>query len=416
MTLNETRRTGVPQLVWVYTDSLQAALDAATWLETTQELRRLGWQVKLVVPGPREVQAIHGVSVVSIPKPNVYLLRQVIFHLSVLAFLLREWSRLDVILFHQMSAPWLLPLRWLRAVTRRRAPLLIMDTRTVPMIPTHLATTRDRVRNAFDHLMNRAANRLADGQTAITLRMAQVVGVPREKLLGVWPSGVNPVRFAQARAQRCWPKADEPVQLIYVGAVQLERHLVQLAEAVEAANAAGMAFRFMVVGSGSAQEELAEMAQRSNGRIIMIPPVPHADVPAFLAQAHVGVLPFPDEERFRVSSPIKLFEYMAAGLAVLATRIVCHTDVVEQTVERPYTFWAADAGVDGLLAALKEIWQRRADLPAMGQSAAAASDGWTWPASAQKLSRALERGLQQVDRTYVLETGSVSDGSLQGVD
>ena len=42
---------------------------------------------------------------------------------------------------------------------------------------------------------------------------------------------------------------------------------------------------------------------------------PHDQIPEVLARAHVGVLPFPDEEKFRVSSPIKLFEYMAAGTA-----------------------------------------------------------------------------------------------------
>jgi glycosyltransferase involved in cell wall biosynthesis len=122
----------------------------------------------------------------------------------------------------------------------------------------------------------------------------------------------------------------------------------------------------------------------------VIPPVPHNKIPDLLAQAHVGVLPFPDEEKFRVSSPIKLFEYMASGLAVLATRIVCHTDVVGQGT---YAIWAEDASVEGLLAALCRTWQARAALPDMGHEAAWSAQAHTWRESANKLKAALAYGI-----------------------
>jgi glycosyltransferase involved in cell wall biosynthesis len=110
-------------------------------------------------------------------------------------------------------------------------------------------------------------------------------------------------------------------------------------------------------------------------------------------------LPFPDEERFRVSSPIKLFEYMAAGLPVLATRIVCHTDVVGDGV---FAFWAEDATVPGLFAALSLIWRQRDELPTMGRASAVAALEWTWSATARKLSRALELGLRRAGYDYNL--------------
>jgi glycosyltransferase involved in cell wall biosynthesis len=111
-----------------------------------------------------------------------------------------------------------------------------------------------------------------------------------------------------------------------------------------------------------------------------------------LAKAHVGVLPFPDEEKFQVSSPIKLFEYMAAGLPVLATRIACHTDVAG---DGGYVFWAEQASVTGLHAALCLVWQNRDSLRSMGSQAAIASRAWTWHESARKLRAALERGVAE---------------------
>jgi glycosyltransferase involved in cell wall biosynthesis len=388
-----------PQIVWVHTDSLQGSLDAVTWLETTRELRSLGWQTTLISAGPSRLKSIQGIPVHLIPKPDIYLLRQVIFHARVLLFLVKHWAEIDIIFFHQMSAPWLLPLRLLRKLKRQALPLVIMDTRTVPMIPSHLASSRDRLRNAFDTLMNRIANILADGQTSITLRMAQATHIPAGQLLGVWPSGVNQDRFATVRTKRCWPQDEDPIHLIYVGAVQLERHLTQLAEAVVAANQADMRFCLTVVGDGSARMVLEKMAQQTPNYLRIILPVPHEQVPAYLAQAHVGVLPFPDEERFRVSSPIKLFEYMAAGLPILATRIVCHTDVMGSG---SYAFWAEDATVAGLLMALEAIWQQRNELPAKSRGAAMTAAEWTWSAAARKLSRALELGLRRAGCDYNL--------------
>ena len=108
-----------------------------------------------------------------------------------------------------------------------------------------------------------------------------------------------------------------------------------------------------------------------------------------LASAHVGALPFPDEEKYRVSSPIKLFEYMGAGMPILATRIVCHTDVIGAG---DYVFWAEDAGVDGLLNALRQVWQKRSSLAVMGEKSLGAASDWTYKASAGRLNNALQHG------------------------
>ena len=106
--------------------------------------------------------------------------------------------------------------------------------------------------------------------------------------------------------------------------------------------------------------------------------------------AHVGVLPFPDQEQFRVSSPIKLFEYMASGMPILATHIVCHTDVVK---DGEYAFWAQSGRVECLEAALEEVWNQRYHIQEKGQEAAVAAQDWSWAASARKLNSALRNGL-----------------------
>ena len=114
-----TQRTKA-HLVWIYPGSLADDLDAATWLDTTAELRRLGWQVTLIAVGPAGQQRVRGVEVLCVPKPEIYLVRQCVYHIRLLRLLARQWAMIDVILCHQMSLPWVLPVR-LCAVWRASA-------------------------------------------------------------------------------------------------------------------------------------------------------------------------------------------------------------------------------------------------------------------------------------------------------
>ncbi len=91
-----------------------------------------------------------------------------------------------------------------------------------------------------------------------------------------------------------------------------------------------MSFVLSLYGDGPLRPQLEALAVDSGGAVRIQRPVPHEQVPSVLAQAQVGVtsLPEPDDAKYEASSPIKLFEYMAAGMPVLATDSKCHTDVV----------------------------------------------------------------------------------------
>lgn len=386
---DDSQPSGLPHVLWVHTEPLSSALDSATWLETTRELRKLGWHITLVGEGPAGKSCIQGVEVHSLSKPQIYFLGVCAFHLKLLFFLFQQWTTIDAILFHQISALWLLPLRFVRRLKGRRRPLLVMDTRDLVAVE---GTLRSRIRRQYFRLMHWLANRWADGQTAITPRMAELVGIPSGQLWGIWPSGVNLDLFVSAQTGRQWPQPEGPVHLIYVGKLDFERNLLPLCLAVERANTNGMAYVLSLVGDGPARRDLEGFASQTTGRIRVRPPVPHPQVPEWLGWAHVGVtsLPPSEDEKFAASSPIKLFEYMAGGLPILATKNACHAEVV---ADGTYAFWLEDASQDGILAALREVWQTRVALSEKGGEAAAAVRAWTWQEAGRKLSQALKYGL-----------------------
>jgi glycosyltransferase involved in cell wall biosynthesis len=381
-----------PHLIWVTPNDLRTALDAATFLDTADELRKLGWNVTLIAGSPDSTQQIRGIAVESIPSPDIYFLGQHIFHQKALKFIKNQHPPADVVLFHQVSGLWMLKLRpWLR-LHRRKRPLLVLDTRSVYMpeksTRQHL---KGLLRESYLNFINWAANRWTDGQTAITQRIAESIHIPPSKLWGCWPSGVNLDRFTPAAGMRQWPSPNGTLEMIYIGSTHYERNLLTLAKAVNQAVEKGMNYHLTIIGAGAQQEELKAFAEIYPATLSVHDAVPHEDIPLWLAKAHLGALPFPDEEKFRVSSPIKLFEYMAAGLPVMATRIACHTDVMH---DQPYALYAEGADSASLLTALEKIWLTRDALPGLSQHAIQAAAHWSWTEAARHLKDALEKGLQ----------------------
>lgn len=380
----------IRKLLWVAPGNPEKSLDSATWLDTSRELNCSGWDVTLLAVGDGKPKTLRGVHVYGVSRPEVYLMRQFVFHARVLSYIRRRLDSTDVVLFHSMSAPWMIALAMFLRLRNRRRPVLVMDTRTVDMAPASRGRWKDSIRRNYHAFVEKNVNRWVDGRLAITPRMADYVNIPREKLWGVWPSGVDAELFQPAQSERTWPASGDPIQLVYVGVLNYERNLMNLSAAVVKVNAEGMPIILSLVGDGNQKDELEKFAGATNGCVRVLPRVDHTQIPGVLSRAHIGVLPFPDEEKFQVSSPIKLFEYMASGLPILATRIACHTDVIG---ESDYVIWMEGSGEEDLLAALRQVWKKSGELREMGTHAALASAAWTWSESAHKLKTALETGL-----------------------
>ena len=393
MPQNQAEQTALPptvtprRLVWVSNIHLEQTLDAATWVETATSLCDLGWQVTLVVEGEPGTVELGPLTVVRFPRSTRYLMGQISYHAAITRYLRARRHEIDVVLFHQMAALWILPMRLQGRAGNR--PLLVMDTRDLSDITK--GDWKARLRNSFSHLAHRTSDRWADGQTAITDGMVELVGISSRKLLGIWPSGVTVEHFAAAPATRQWPTGNDPIRLVYIGILLEKRNLLPLAQAVARANQAGMNFQLSLYGDGSFRPVLEEFAGRHAG-VELFAPIPRSQVPLALGQAHVGVtsLPAVDDIKYQASSPIKLFEYLAAGMPILATSNLCHTSVVG---DGAYAFWVDDVDEASLLAGLEAIWAQRAELPALGGAAGAAAQDWTWQAAAKKLDAALRRGL-----------------------
>jgi glycosyltransferase involved in cell wall biosynthesis len=383
------------KLFWISDADLKETLHSATWLKVAAWMNRNGWQVTLISPGHNGWEEVDGVPVFGIRLGNFYFLRRVFYQLRIARMLISQRDDVDVVLFHELTAPVFLFLRnFMRLFTRRR-PLFVMDSRSLLMIRDDKLNVRFRMRGLFLKMMNSLGNRFLDGRAAISDTMVESLSIPQNKLIAIWPSGVDLTLFSSVAEKRTWKQPLDEVNLIYTGCMHYERNLMNLAKAVVAIRQEGCNFNLTLIGDGDEIDDLKTYAVTTGEVVKVFDPVAHKEIPQWLLRADIGVLPFPDEEKFNVSSPIKLFEYMAAGLAIYATQIVCHTSI--HNADELF-FWAKSADMEGLKEGLRKLWQQRDQIESRGKLANRIAQLYSWEKSAEKLSDGLIMMLEKRKR------------------
>lgn len=97
--------------------------------------------------------------------------------------------------------------------------------------------------------------------------------------------------------------------------------------------------RLILVGPCALNEEVLARIRRYNfdDKILLISEIPHPKVFDVLTAADVGICPLPDLVWWRLSSPLKVYEYAAAGLLLLLTDIPPHKEFKGVAIYSPDT-------------------------------------------------------------------------------
>jgi glycosyltransferase involved in cell wall biosynthesis len=211
----------------------------------------------------------------------------------------------------------------------------------------------------------------------------------------VVPNGVNPALFHPAPQDPTLRDrlglGEEPV-LGFVGGLRPWHGTELLPDVLARVAARHPDVRLVIAGNGPLRAELQRSLNERGvaGRVVFTGAVAHAEVPALIRQFDVALAPYPALDHPFYFSPLKLFEYMACGVPVVAANCGQIAEVIRdgQTglLHPPGDLDALADACDGLLRNPK----RRLLL---GQSAAEfVRANYTWDRNA---SRAVElaRGL-----------------------
>jgi len=221
-------------------------------------------------------------------------------------------------------------------------------------------------------------------------------GAPAERVT-VLPNAVDPLLFEalgnEVAAAVCTRHdLGAAVVIGFVGSLKPWHGVDLLLEAF--ADLGDKQLRLLIVGDGPQAEtlRLRAMAPDLAGTVIFTGQVPHAQIGAYLAAMDIAVAPYrapgPDEGGFYFS-PLKVFEYMAAGRPVVAPRLGQIREVVEHG-RHGLLYPPGDTGA--LTAHLLQLIRNPAQRIQMGHAAAMlVGQQYTWSGNALRIAELIQR-------------------------
>jgi glycosyltransferase involved in cell wall biosynthesis len=177
--------------------------------------------------------------------------------------------------------------------------------------------------------LRRRVLRGADLVLPISLGMGELLrdreGVDPRRMV-VFPVGISRATFEHGGSGVVDPRVaalqGHPT-VCYLGSLAARRDPGLIFRVIEAVARRVPESRFLVVGELSPPIRDALPADVRE-RLQFVPFVPHDEVPALLRAARVGIFPIALDDPYgvyRTSSPLKVVEYLSAGLPVVASRV-----------------------------------------------------------------------------------------------
>jgi glycosyltransferase involved in cell wall biosynthesis len=164
----------------------------------------------------------------------------------------------------------------------------------------------------------------------INKRLAEFVtklGVNKEKA-HVIGAGIDLTRFNPEldgyEIRKTYGIKKDDIVLFFMGWLYHFAGLKEVALELAKSNKRKPKIKLLILGDGDAFDDLQKIKEtyNLNGTMILINKQPYEKIPEFIAAADICLLPaYPDEKIMQDIVPIKMYEYMAMGKPVIATKL-----------------------------------------------------------------------------------------------
>ena len=180
----------------------------------------------------------------------------------------------------------------------------------------------------------------------------------------------------------------------YIGGMEAFRRLPEVIRYMAAIREAGHDdIYFIIVGDGTdmsaVRKEIEKHKHQLQDTVILTGWLDHAEIPAFLKAFDMAVFPFTNA----YCSPLKLFEYLAAGLPVIGPDTSAVREIFDDGVHLALVRQDGKDFIDTVVK-LKNNPQLRHEMGRQGQKLV--KEKYTWKQNAENVVRLLERCRQQL--------------------
>ena len=162
----------------------------------------------------------------------------------------------------------------------------------------------------------RIASQYSVGGFVVSKEHGNLVGSVIDGNMGLYrlPAGTDQNQYMDRKTD-----PSSHLNLAYVGRVDKKRGLGRIGNLSTALDEIGLSHSISIIGEGDLSSNIA-LQSGGNSNIVYLGQLGHEETLRLLAKQHVGILPMPGIAVWRISSPIKLAEYAASGLAVIGPK------------------------------------------------------------------------------------------------
>jgi len=374
-------------IYWVVSNRFDTKIDKSTCLETGEVLAGENFFVTLLCGFSKEkyIPSGYKLKIKYFKAIDVPFLFRCSLLINIFFWLIRNIRQDDIIIVSPQDLGIAFFFKLLKKYN------LHLDIRTVPVEIHNIKRRLDYL--LFWKLPLKLFHKIPDSYSFITELLKQ--GVEREFCLRfqdfvIWHSGVNTRHFK--RLEKESEQQSNKFIFTYLGDISKNRGINLVLEALSILKKNYQEnIVFQVIGNGTDLANLKSIssALKINKIVDFKGYIPYEFLPKYLRDTGCFICPLPNRSEWNVSSPIKVFEYLACKKPIILTPIPAHKNIVEN---EDFIVWTDGDKIEDFVKSIEYAYKNRKILTEAAKKAPdVVEKKYGWEVQGKRLADYLKR-------------------------